>query len=38
MGHDLPRSLLPRLAEEIAAHCHGVGATMVVNSAGEVRL
>jgi pimeloyl-ACP methyl ester carboxylesterase len=37
MGHDLPLALLPRLAEEIAAHCHGVGATMTVNSAGEVR-
>jgi pimeloyl-ACP methyl ester carboxylesterase len=36
MGHDLPMALLPRLAEEIAAHCHGVGGTMVINAKGEV--
>jgi pimeloyl-ACP methyl ester carboxylesterase len=37
MGHDLPAALHLRLAEEITAHCLGVGGTMVVNSAGEVR-
>jgi pimeloyl-ACP methyl ester carboxylesterase len=37
MGHDLPMSLVPRLVEEIAAHCHDAGNTMVVNAAGEVR-